>query len=644
MLLTAGSLAENEPNLIYSTYLGGEGYEYYSNGAGVSVDAEGNIYVTGTTNSNDFPTTPGTYDTYNGNGDVFVTKFDPTGRRIIYSIYLGGSGDDYSSGIAVDSDGNVYITGGTSSFNFPTTLDAYDTTHNGAWNVFVTKINSTGTELLYSTYLGGTYLDYGTGIAIDSDGNAYVTGYAGSLDFPTTLDAYDTTHNGSGDAFVTKLNPTGTELVYSTFLGGSATYLEGIDPSYDTGKGIAVDANGNAYVTGTTHSDDFPTTLGAYDTIYKAAGDAFVAKINSTGTELVYSTFLGGWGIDTGQGIAVDADGDVYIAGFTFGNGGYPITFGAYDISHNGGCDAFITKINSSGTGLIYSTYLGGSYYDYGFAIAIDKSGNAYIVGHTFSFGGNPNDFPTTHGAYDTSYNGDADIFAAKINSLGTELIYSTYLGGSDQDSSEENQGIAVDAEGRIYVVGNTQSLDFPTTSDAYYTTYNGNGDVFVTKILISVSLTISATIGGTTDPEPGTYTYEEGTEVIVKAIPDSGYEFSSWSGDSSGTDNPITITMDSDKSVTANFKVQIPPDEPDKPEGCFIATAAYGSLLHPCVERLRNFRDKHLRTNKFGCKLIDFYYQYSPSIADFIRKHKVLKDIVRIMLWPLIAFSYLVI
>jgi len=256
-------------------------------------------------------------------------------------------------------------------------------------------------------------------------------------------------------------------------------------------------------------------------------------------------------------------------------------------------------------------------------------------VGHTYS-----DDFPFTLGAYDTSYNGDKEIFVAKINPIGTELSYSTYLGGSDKDSSGENQGIAVDAKGKVCVAGNTQSLDFPTTLGAYDTTYNGNGDIFITKILISVSLTISATIGGTTDPEPETYIYEEGTEVIVKAIPNNGYEFNSWSGDALGTDNPITIVLDKDKSVIASFKAQTSPDEPDKPEGCFIATAAYGSFLHPHVKTLRNFRDKHLMPYKFGRWLVGFYYKISPSIANVIRKHKILKIVVRIMLWPLIVLN----
>jgi hypothetical protein len=249
---------------------------------GIAVDGTGAAYVTGLTDSSDFPTTLGASDTtYNGGGDAFVSKLNSTGSTLAYSTYLGGSSSDEGFGIALDGTGAAYVTGLTASSDFPTTLGAFDTSHNGALDAFVTKLNSTGSALLYSTYLGGsssdlggTELDYGSGIAVDGTGAAYVTGQTRASDFPTTLGAFDTTYNGGQDAFVSKLNSTGSALLYSTYLGGSRG---------DSGSGIAVDAAGAAYVTGLTGSANFPTTLGAFDTSYNGNGDAFVTKLDMIG-------------------------------------------------------------------------------------------------------------------------------------------------------------------------------------------------------------------------------------------------------------------------------------------------------------------------------------------------------------------------
>ena len=298
------------------------------------MDASGNVFVTGYTSSSDFPTTAGAYDaTANGSHDAFVTKLNPTGAGLVYSTFLGGSSGGLGNGIAVDASGNAFVTG----------------------TAFVTKLNPTGTGLVYSTFLGGSSGDFGNGIAVDASGNAFVTGYTSSSNFPTTAGAYDATFNGGSDAFVTKLNPTGTGLVYSTFLGGS-----GSSSSSDSGSGIAVDASGNAFVTGYTSSSNFPTTAGAYDATANGGTDAFVTKLNPTGTGLVYSTFLGGSERDYGNGIAVDASGNAFVTGYT-DSSNFPTTAGAYDATANGGSDAFVTKLNPTGTGLVYSTFLGGS-------------------------------------------------------------------------------------------------------------------------------------------------------------------------------------------------------------------------------------------------------------------------------------------
>ncbi|MCM3541322.1 HYR domain-containing protein, partial [Priestia endophytica] len=291
------------------------------------------------TGSADFPTTPGAFDTtYNGNGDAFVTKLDPTGSMLIYSTYLGGTNVEVGNDIVVDAGGNAYVTGLTFSTNFPTTPGAFDTTYNGSGDVFVTKLNPTGSTLIYSTYLGGgTSTEQGEGIAVDAGGNAYVTGFTHSTDFPTTPGAFDTTLSGFVDAFVTKLNPTGSMLIYSTYLGGTDS---------DRGFGIALDAGGNAYVTGFTESANFPTTPGAFDTTYNGSGDVFVTKLNPTGSTLIYSTYLGGTNEEGGSGIAVDAGGNAYITGFT-NSTDFPTTPGAFDTTLNGNSDAFVTKLGT---------------------------------------------------------------------------------------------------------------------------------------------------------------------------------------------------------------------------------------------------------------------------------------------------------
>jgi hypothetical protein len=402
---------------------------------------------------------------------------------LIYSTFLGGTLLDYCEGIAIDTLGNAYITGQTKSLGFPTAAGAYDTTYNGNSDIFITKLNSAGNGLIYSTFLGATLNDIGWGIAIDTLGNAYITGLTYSSNFPTTPGAYDTSFNGGKDAFVTKLNSAGNGLIHSTFLGGTLD---------DDGRGIAIDTLGNAYITGQTKSLGFPTTAGAYNTSLNGPVDIFITKLNSAGTDLIYSTFLGGTLDDYGFGIAIDTLGNAYITGYT-GSSDFPTTAGAYDTSHNGLSDVFITKLNSACTGLIYSTFLGGTLEEYGFGIAIDTLGNAYITGYAYS-----SDFPTTAGAYDTSHNGLSDVFITKLSSAGNGLIYSTFLGGTLADIGS---GIAIDTLGNTYITGYTQSSDFPTTAGAHDTSHNGAFDVFFTKLnSANNELIYSTFLGGTSE------------------------------------------------------------------------------------------------------------------------------------------------
>jgi uncharacterized repeat protein (TIGR01451 family) len=502
-----------DPGIEYSTFVGGSG----TDGAnGIAVDGAGSAYITGRTNSSGFPTTAGAFDTsYNGGGDpiyvsvsdAFVTKLNAAGSAVEYSTYLGGatSGD---SGIAIDVNetGNAYVTGSTGSTDFPTTAGAYDTTKNaasGSTSPFVTKLSADGSTLEYSTYLGGSapqgFYELGSGIAVDSTGAAYVAGDAVSANFPTTPGAFDRTQNGSDDVFVTKLNPAGSALDYSTFIGGS---------SFDSAKAVAVDGSGNAYVAAYGTSSNYPTTAGAFDTTYNTNWDAFVTKLNSSGTALSYSTYLGGTAYDEARGIAVDAAGSAYVTGHSVPNQGstpFPTTPGAFDTTANGGHDVFVTKFDPAGGSLSYSTLVGGTndgFNEYSEAIAIDASGRAYITGYTKA-----TDFPTVR-ASDTTYNGGAfDAFVATLGASGASLDFSTYLGGSREDNAN---AIAVnEATGRMYVAGETDSSGFPTTTGAFDTTSNGGFDAFVTKF----------------SPVGSSLTRREDPAVIQQALPDeTGY------------------------------------------------------------------------------------------------------------------------
>ncbi|MDI6783638.1 MAG: SBBP repeat-containing protein [bacterium] len=272
-------------------------------------------------------------------------------------------------------------------------------------------------QLVYSTYLGGSGNDVSYSIAVDTDGNIYIAGSTNSFNFPTTASAYTTSYSGSEDVFVTKLNAAGSALVYSTYLGGG-----GPEACYC----LAVDKNGNSYITGETRSSDFPTTAGALDVTYNNSGDCFVSKLDSNGSALGYSTFLGeGIGDDVGWGITVDTVGNAYISGYT-GSSTFPTTVGTFDTTFNGVYDIFVSKLNASGSALIYSTYVGGTSNDYAGSIVIDINGNAYITGRSRS-----PDFPTTPGAFDTTYTiGAYDVVVFKLNTSGSTLVYSSFLGG----------------------------------------------------------------------------------------------------------------------------------------------------------------------------------------------------------------------
>lgn len=497
-----------DPILSYSTFLNFPSYSYPTR---VAVDAEGEAYITGTAPILPI-TTPGAFQGSNmeKSGDsVFIAKFNQAGSALVYCTYLGGRGNDVATAIALDAQGDAYVVGQTSSTDFPTSTSALQSVNKvpnptGVVSVigssgFVSEINSTGTALVYSTYLGGSTGSEAMGVAVDSSGNAYVAGSTADSDFPTTSGAFQsenkTPHNPTG--FVSKINPNGTALVYSTYLGGS---------SEDLPQAIAIDASSDVYVAGGTYSTDFPTTSGAFQTTNNSHyGVGFVTKLNPAGAALIYSTYLGGSDSsggplgDQANAIAVDAPGDAYLTGFT-SSADFPVTPGAFQTSIGRQSQAaFVTELNPLGTAPVYSTYLGGSTFppnwinlglrpDAGVGIALDSSGDAYVAGPTFD-----SSFPTTPGAFKPVDQDPADFdlpvsFVTELNSTGASLLYSTYLAAGEPNSIATNlniftcnciTGLALDSQNNPYVTGTNTSFDFPVTPGSYET---GPGPAFLTK------------------------------------------------------------------------------------------------------------------------------------------------------------------
>jgi hypothetical protein len=410
--------------LAYTTYLGGSGGEF---GNTITVDSSGHAYVTGFTLSADFPTTAGAVQTEckvrpsgECSGEAFVTKLNTTGSALVYSTYLGGSGDDYGIGVAVDDSGNAYITGYTESTDLRTTAGAFQTACKTSISppcneAFVTKLDPTGSALVYSTYLGGSgteeFSQQGYDIAVDSSGDAYVTGFTSSPDFPTTSGAFQTacTPSTSGacssEAFVTKLDAAGSALVYSTYLGGS---------DFDQALSLSLDHFGNAYVTGFTASVDFPTNARAFQrhcelSSLGGCSEAFVTKLNRTGSALLYSTYLGGSSDEFGLGIVVSPSSNAYVTGGT-GSSDFP-TVRAFQPTIGGGFDAFVAELNRSGSALVHSSYLGGSGDDVALSIALHGDRSVYLTGDTTSA-----DFPISRRAIQSTFaGGGTDAFVVKV-------------------------------------------------------------------------------------------------------------------------------------------------------------------------------------------------------------------------------------
>jgi hypothetical protein len=428
-----------DPVISYATYMEGSGLGAVT---GVALDSAGNLYAAGWTEALNFPIVLAEQAANAGGVDAFVVKVSPSGAGLIYATYIGGRGDDRAAAIAVDSSGEAYVTGATSSSNFPLG-SAVRLTLGGSKSAFVLKLNAAGNALLFSTYLGGTTYDLGTAIAVDASGRAYIAGDTQSADFPV-VGAFQAVIGGGFDVFVTKLNANGT-YVFSTFLGGAAN---------DHAGDIALDSGGNVYVAGGTYSINFPLA-NAIQTTNHGTQDAFVTKLNASGASLLYSTYLGGSGGVTPEeanGIAVDASGNAYVAGVT-NSADFPVTAGVLQPQFKGVADVFAAKINPAGSALVYSTYLGGTDFDWGSGIAIDGSGNAYVAGYTSS-----GDFPQSN-SVQPAFGGFYDAFVSKLNATGNVLDFSTWFGGSGSDVAN---AVAVDANGNMFLGGQTSSLNLP--------------------------------------------------------------------------------------------------------------------------------------------------------------------------------------
>jgi len=461
--------------LVYCGFVGGSSYDWSD---GIAVDAAGNAYVTGFAESTEqtFPVKAGPDLTHNGSySDAFVAKVDASGSRLVYCGYIGGAGIDMGKCIAVDSGGCAYVAGSTASDEktFPVQVGP-DVTYNGPFyqggDCFVAKVSASGTSLVYCGYVGGAADDYATGIAVDAGGNAYISGVTHSTQttFPVKIGP-DLTYNGWADAFVAKVAATGATLIYCGFIGGLQD---------DWASGIAVDGAGHAYVCGATSSTQstFPVKIGP-DLTHNGGADGFLAKVTATGASFVYSGFIGGLLDDWAVDLALDAGGNVHVAGQTSSpEATFPVTVGP-DLTHNGGKDAFVAKVSASGPTFIYCGYLGGSADDTSSGIAVDHFGHALLVGDTAS---SEATFPVKSGP-DSTHNGAQDAFVAKLGVTGKQLVYCGYIGGKGNDWSQD---IAVDPGGNAYVTGCTDGYQatFPVTVGPDLT-HNGSYDGFVAKV-----------------------------------------------------------------------------------------------------------------------------------------------------------------
>jgi len=448
--------------LLASTFIGGS--EADDLARSVVLDDSGNVFMTGLSSSPSYPVSTGTFDvSYNGRGDVIISKFTNDLTLLLASTFIGGGGNNEARAIAIDVTGDVFVTGFTRGIGFPTTTGAFDETRNGMNDVFVSKFTNDLTSLLASTLIGGAGSDVARAIAIDDSSNVFIAGEARAGDFPTTTGAFDESFNGGEeDLFVSKLSNDLTSLLASTFIGG-------IEDDY--ANAIGIDNSGNVFIAGYAE-DDYPTTAGAFDETHNGYSDVTISKLDNDLTSLLASTYIGGSHIDVARGIAVEDSGNVFFSGFTNSNN-YPTTSASFDEDHNGNYDVFVSKLNNDLTSLLASTFIGGSEFDWALANALDNSGNIFITG------GGGTGYPTTASAFDETHNGSMDVIISKLNGDLSSLLASTFIGGSDL---EETFAIAID-DSNVFVAGFTFSPSYPTTAGAFDETHNGSRDVIISKL-----------------------------------------------------------------------------------------------------------------------------------------------------------------
>jgi hypothetical protein len=451
-----------------STFLGGSNGEA---GNDLAVDSSGNIIVVGMSSSDDFPNTTGAFQPIKSNfHDVIVTKMYGDTSGIIFSTFLGGTSGEYGYGVEVDTFDDIYLTGSTTSTAFPTTFGSYQAgdPSPGFPDAFVTKLSSQGDQLVYSSYVGGTGSDSGRDIKV-LNGNAYVTGNALSYDFPYVTQPVSDAH---GTVFLFIMNQDGTDLTHAGFWGGW---------SNEFGYSLDIANNGDVVIGGVSYSEDFPTTSGVYMTKVNDTNNAILLKYRPSTDSLVWSTYIGAFAGEKISSIYVDDSSNIYFAGeTTIPSGGapsYPTTPGAFDTILNGSKDIFVTKMDPDGTTLIYSTYLGGDGEEEPGNIDVDMYGNLILTGKITS----DVNFTITSDCFDDSYNGGDDAFLAVLSPDGSNLIYSSFLGGNQSDSAT---AVVIADSSTLLVVGTTASMDFPVTNGSYQTINKGGGDIFVTKFL----------------------------------------------------------------------------------------------------------------------------------------------------------------
>src|SRR5579859_6173368 len=459
--------------LLYAGYIGGADLD---SGSGIAVDNNGNAYITGLTQSpGTFPAKVGPDLTFHGGEDAFVAKVNASGTALVYAGYLGGTGDDEGNSIAVDGQGNAYVTGVTFSSDFPA-AGGLSHTYGGNGDAFVAEVSADGTHLVYSGYIGGSAKDVGNSIDVDNNGNAYVAGFtlSSQATFPVK-GGPGLTYGGGvdfGDAFVAEVSAGGTGLVYNGYIGGAGD---------DSGNAIRVDGSGKAFVAGFTnsHQDTFPVKVGPGLTFnILSGGEAFVAEVAVGGGSLVYCGYIGGAGTDSAKGIAIDTGGNAYVTGETSSNqSSFPVKVGP-SLTYSGNNDAFVARVHAGGASLDYAGYIGGSGTDEGLGIVVDSFGYAYVSGSTSS---TESSFPVVGGPSVHYGGGSDDAFVAKVNPSGSALMFAGYIGGAGTDIGG---GIALGQAGNVYLTGQTFSdqSTFPVANGPYLT-YGGNGDAFVAKV-----------------------------------------------------------------------------------------------------------------------------------------------------------------